>query len=182
MGLHTSMWEAAVNTKHVLNQSELCEPGNCSALTGFMTATALGFTDLVLPSLKPDWIVWNCGLWKGCNVQPEELMAAAVKALNDQDPRNVLWKTTTMQSDGNGFAGSSPHVELTESFRNKSSRIMPAHQLTADLREAHLKRQQPLDAAAQGNATNELYMDVAHFGPDGYREMNTLLLNMLALP
>jgi hypothetical protein len=55
-----------VNAEYVVKPSELCKPGKCSAAAApVMSVTALGFAHLVLPSLKPDYVVWNCGHWSG---------------------------------------------------------------------------------------------------------------------
>eukprot|EP00953_Heterococcus_sp_UTEX-ZZ885_P029671 15733-Heterococcus_DN1.PRE.1 len=179
--LHTSMWEAAVNPDYVLQPSELCAPGKCSAAAApVMTVTALGFADLVLPSLQPDWVMWNCGLWPNCNLHPQALMAASLKALKNPRPRNVLWKTTTVQYNG----VSANQTAVTAEFRQLHSRVMPAHRLTADLREAHEKVHKTPSARQDYKsidfAAHTLFEDKMHFKPEAYRELNTLLLNMLA--
>jgi hypothetical protein len=163
------------------------KPGYCSAAAGFMTVTALGFAHLVLPSLKADWVSWSCGIWRGCGVHPPEFVAAAVQALNSADPRNIFWQPPTKKSDGEAIADSPEDAAVTAGFRALHSRIMPAHQLTADLYEAARSKRLSghRGSAAQGGAAAgaaELYVDKLHFRPDAYREMNTLLLNMLAWP
>jgi hypothetical protein len=190
------MWAAAVNAAYRRASSDLCEPGYCSAEMAYLTTTPLGFADLMLPALKPDWVVWNCGFWGGCAVQPEEFIAASVKAVNNHNPRNVFWKTTTTKADGGAVASEDEEAGVIARFRKLHSRIMPAHQLTADMHEAHAKQVKALHAAAaasqaDGGASGgdptattalELHTDMLHFRPHGYQEMNTLLLNMLAFP
>jgi hypothetical protein len=84
---------------------------------------------------QPDWVMWNCGLWPGCALQPQALMTASLKALKNPRPRNVLWKTTTVQYNG----VTANQTAVTAEFRQLHSRVMPAERLTADLREAHEK-------------------------------------------
>jgi hypothetical protein len=63
---YTGLWQSVVNSEYVVKPSELCKPGKCSAAAApLMSVTALGFAHLVLPSLKPDYVVWNCGHWSG---------------------------------------------------------------------------------------------------------------------
>jgi hypothetical protein len=182
MQLHTDTWAAAVNAAYRRDASDLCQPGYCNTEKAFLTTTALGFADLILPSMKPDW------------VQPNEFIAASVRAVNNHSPRNVFWKTTTTKADGGVIASEDEEASVIAGFRELHSRIMPAHQLTADMHKAHAKQVKELHTAAAaaasqadgdasgGDATahSELYTDLLHFRPDGYRELNTLLLNMLA--
>jgi hypothetical protein len=73
---------------------------------------------------------------------------------------------------------------VTAEFRQLHSRVMPAHRLTADLREAHEKVRKtpsaPQDYKSIDFAAHALFEDKLHFKPEAYRELNTLLLNMLA--
>jgi hypothetical protein len=100
-----------------------------------------------------------------------------VKALTVPEPRNVFWKTTTVKQ--RGF--NADDTDVIDAFTEKHCRVMPAYSATAALRNATLELPDESESSISKDYDhNVLFKDGKHYTPEAYRELNTVLLNMLA--
>jgi hypothetical protein len=93
------------------------------------------------------------------------------------EPRNVIWKTTTVKQKGKN----ADDTDVITAFTEKNCRVMPAYSATAALRNATMELPDESESSVSKDyKRNVLFKDGKHFTPEAYRELNTVLLNMLA--
>jgi hypothetical protein len=110
-------------------------------------------------------------------MQPQGLITASLKALRVPEPRNIIWKTTTVKQKG----ANANDTAVVDAFTEAHCRVLPAYRATVALYSATMEQLHDEESSMSKDYNrNVLFKDGKHYTPQAYRELNTVLLNMLA--
>ena len=137
----------------------LCSPGACLPPVDWQLSLPTAFNLIVAP-LQPDLIVLNSGLWSTSNewseIELRRVFANGKAALRRGG--SALWKTTTQKRDYNM---TTRDEKATVAALEAGWGILDAYALTKNL-------------------PPEAYWDTLHFNAYVYRELNMVMLNLVA--
>ena len=138
--------------------------------TSTMFGNIFDFLDKVIQPNKPDFLIFNSGLWPARDIQNNDEFRNKFIRLAKQSSHNFIWKTTTAYCT----------IELNSKPVDTPMFIQQLKDLNVIIYDTYKYTKEIAAASANGYGKQICWDNTAHFNYFVYRELNKILIHTLS--